>query len=83
MEASKIWIMNPIARICSMILMIGFVAMKWAPMLNNSPLLSTINSRLSAKWTHKNAIRKSPDKLRMHFFPIDDVKKLLIIRSIY
>ncbi|BEI58732.1 hypothetical protein GCM10007041_21730 [Butyricimonas faecihominis] len=78
-----IWIINPMARIGSTILMIGFVAMKWAPMLNNSPLLSTIKSRFSAKWTHKNAIRKRPDKLSMTFFPIDDVKKLLIIRSIY
>ena len=82
-EAQMMWMINPIARMGSIILIIGFVAMKWAPWLNKAPLLSKINNKFSARWTQRNEIRKSPDKLMMTFFPIEEVKKLLIICFIY
>ena len=61
-----------------MILMIGLVAIKWAPALKNSPPSGTSNKALRDKCTNKKATRKSPDKLISNFLPIDEQNKPLI-----
>jgi hypothetical protein len=82
-DASTMWRAKPRARIGSITLTIRLVAMKWHTLLKVSPLPSTMSIKFAVKCTHRNEIRKNPDKLSMVFFPIDEVKKLLIIYALF
>ncbi|GAB6279366.1 MAG: hypothetical protein STSR0006_13730 [Lentimicrobium sp.] len=68
------------ARIGSIILIMGFVAIKCAALLNNAPVSSIMIIELTVRCTMRNSIRNIPVTLITNFFPIDDTKKLLIVK---
>jgi len=61
-----------------MILMNGFVAIKWAARLNRVPESSKVRNRFKVRWIQRNEIRKSPVMLIKNFRPMEALMKLLI-----
>jgi len=61
-----------------MILMKGFVAIKWAARLKSTPESSKVRNRFKVRWMMRNEIRKSPVILMKNLRPIEALMKLLI-----
>jgi len=70
--------MKPNPKTGSIILIAGFVDIKFAPILKSSPVSSKTSNRFTIKWTPINNTRKSPVMLIRNFCPMDAVKNLLI-----